>query len=176
MVVFLVSLQCGLNKIGNHSKRASLGLSLSCYWTFFLLKDFNSCGRNSKTAKAPSRELTCVTLSRWRRAWGLGVSCQFHLVPLKGWGIQTWQLPIHCRQNQGLASEVLFWESGSVEKMQGSGAVLWFCLHFVITNYSWYTWLLCMLILFLPIEIKCGPSVLPCILLPLRKGSREWLL
>lgn len=27
-------------------------------------------------------------------------------------------------QNQGLASEVLFWESGSVEKMQGSGAVL----------------------------------------------------
>lgn len=36
-----------------------------------------------------------------------------------------WQLPIHCRQNQGLAFEVLFfWESGSVEKMQSSGAVL----------------------------------------------------
>lgn len=68
MVVFLVSLQCGLNKIGNHSKRASLGLSLTCYWTFFLLKDFNSCGRNSKTELRLLRGNWLV----WRWAGGGG--------------------------------------------------------------------------------------------------------
>ena len=31
MVVFLVSLQCGLNKIGNLSKKASPGLPLTCF-------------------------------------------------------------------------------------------------------------------------------------------------
>lgn len=180
MVVFLVSLQCGLNKIGNHSKGLHLGCLSLVIKLFFCLKDFSSYGRNSKTELRFLRGnwLLCATEQVEEGGhWGW-VSYYF---TQKGWVSSIWYLSrteeYKCgnsrftagRTREGLLGVLFFWESGSVEKMQGSGAVLWFCLHFVITNYSW---LLCMLTLFLPMEIKCGPSVLPCILLHLRKGSQ----
>lgn len=62
-------------------------------------------------------------------------------------------------------------EKMAVEK-NGSGAL---SFHFLITDYSSGTQLLYMLIVFLPIEIKCGPLVLLPILISLRKGFGERL-